>query len=299
MKHLRFVILLFIILFIAMDAHAQQTISGAIVRSNTLPVSSLKSTGSPSSSSVPSYNDGSTFGWINPITSLSGPPGVTWSMGSGSWSSEPAYDVLWNGTSSSSAPTWSNISLTGDVSGILPSTEVTGLFGVSIAPASGQILIGNLGGTAYAPKTMSGGATITPAGIVTLVMPTAVTDAGYRHLAFQFANGGSALTTGLSDTTAILYTPGTIVAVYLTSPDSTNGSATVDIVRSNASVPTSSNSIIGSGTKPSISSTTYGLDTTFTSWTSTNFSANDVIEINLTSVTTLKYLTVELVIQTT
>jgi hypothetical protein len=184
------------------------------------------------------------------------------------------------------------------------------------AAASGDLLIGQ--GTSALPlwEALTGDGSLTNAGVLSVtsvahvttgVLGTAnggtglsSTDVLMRHIAFQFSNAGGALTTGLSDTNAILYTGGTLVAVYLTSPDSTSGSAIVDVLRANAAVPTSGNSIVGgSGTKPSMSSTTYGKDTSFSGWTSTTFLANDVLEINLTSVTTLKYLTVELVIQTT
>ena len=40
-------------------------------------------------------------------------------------------------------------------------------------PAAGQVLVGNAGGTAYAPVTLSGGAVINSAGVVTLTIPDA------------------------------------------------------------------------------------------------------------------------------
>lgn len=153
------------------------------------------------------------------------------------------------------------------------------------------------GGTGQYVKQSAVGASLSVGVIATADIPTTT---NYRHVTFVFGNGGSTLTTGLVNAVTAIDGPATLVGVYLMSSDSTSGSATVDIVRANAAVPTSGNSIVGGGgTKPSLSSGTYAKDTTFTSWTSTTFVADDVISLNLTSVTSLKYLTVTLVLQVT
>jgi hypothetical protein len=51
------------------------------------------------------------------------------------------------------------------------------------APSAGQILAGNAGGTAYAPVSMSGGATMSSTGAVTLGNPGASTLGGIESLA--------------------------------------------------------------------------------------------------------------------
>jgi hypothetical protein len=66
----------------------------------------------------------------------------------------------------SGAPTYSAVSLTADITGTLPVGN--GGTGSSTAPSSGQLPIGNAGGTAYAPQSMSGDATISNAGALTL-----------------------------------------------------------------------------------------------------------------------------------
>ncbi len=57
------------------------------------------------------------------------------------------------------------------------------------APSAGQILVGNAGGTAYAPVSMSGHATMTSAGVVTVSVTGAVTLIGTSTVS------GSAVTT--------------------------------------------------------------------------------------------------------
>lgn len=70
------------------------------------------------------------------------------------------------------ANTWGKIGLTTHISGILPLAN--GGTNTSAAPSSGQILIGNAGGTAYAPKTLSGDATVDANGVVALTAPLKV-----------------------------------------------------------------------------------------------------------------------------
>lgn len=120
-----------------------------------------------------------------------------------------------------------------------------------------------------------------------------------RHVTFCFANGGSALSTGMANVTAPVKFAGTLVEVTLESSDGTTGSATVDVLRANGAIPTASNSMVGTGTKPALSSATRSTVTSFSGWTANTFAVNDVLSLNLTAVTALKYLSVTLVIQQT
>jgi len=252
--------------------------------------------------------------FVDQGTSITGQLQTTWEMTTGGG---PIIDT--------NATAWTKVtvSLQGGVVGILPGSG--GGTGASNTGASSKVLIGQ--GSTFTEQTVSGDGTLSSAGALvvtktngTSFAASATTDTtnasnissgtlatarlaattNYRYVSFQFNNGGSTLATGLVNTTVVLDGPAALVAVYLTSPDSTSGSATVDILRANAAVPTSGNSIVGGGgTKPSISSATYGKTTSFTGWTATTFVADDVISLNLTSVTSLKYLTAELVLQVT
>jgi len=211
-------------------------------------------------------------------------------------SSAAANSWYGNATGSSAAPSFNTSALPAS---LIPSPSASTLGGVeSYASVSHQWI--NSISTSGVPSSTQPAFSDISGTATTGQLPTSVNDALYRAVAFQFGNGGAVLSTGVVNATAIMPCSGTLTAVYLISADGTSGSATVDIWRANAGVPTSSTSSIvgGSGTKPSISSTTYGKDTTFTSWTSTTFSTDDVVTINLSSVTSIKYLTVELVIQT-
>lgn len=122
----------------------------------------------------------------------------------------------------------------------------------------------------------------------------------YRHITFMCSNGGSALLTGICYSSPALDFGGTVVSTYLTSSDGTTGSISVDLWRSNAAIPTTSAaSMIGAGTKPSISAGTYAQKTTFGDWTSTTINKNDVLILNIFSTSSIKFLTITVVIQQT
>ena len=61
------------------------------------------------------------------------------------------------------------------------------------APTSGQLLIGNAGGTAYAPISLSGGATVASTGVVTLVTATNTVLGGVKPDGTSIVNSAGAI----------------------------------------------------------------------------------------------------------
>ena len=133
----------------------------------------------------------------------------------------------------------------------------------------------------------------------TLVAAQMPTNDRIRNLSFTFGNGTAVLSAQFLGGMGIGYA-GTLVGVTLIACDSltaTAGSCSADILRHNAGSIISTDSIVGSGTKPSLSTATYSQVTSFAGWTSTTFAANDVLGINLLTPTLLKQLTVVLAIE--
>ncbi len=73
-----------------------------------------------------------------------------------------------------------------------------------------------------------------------------------------------------------------------------SGSVTVDIFRAADGAGLPVTSIIGSGTKPSLSSAVENSSTSFTSWTSTTLTAKDNLAISLSGITTTTYVALTL-----
>lgn len=88
----------------------------------------------------------------------------------------------------SGAGSFAAVSLTADVSGTLPVGN--GGTGSASSPTTGQILVGNSGGTAYAPVSVSGDATMDNAGALTLAT-NAVTNAKAAQMAANTLKGNN------------------------------------------------------------------------------------------------------------
>jgi len=118
-----------------------------------------------------------------------------------------------------------------------------------------------------------------------------------RNIAFPFGNGGNTLNPGpLYVGVAIDYAC-TITGATVASIDCTTSSATFDIWRANGAVPTVANSIIGTGTKPTLTSGTYAKETSFTDWASNTLAAGDILIVSLATVSAAKFLTLTLELQ--
>jgi hypothetical protein len=114
----------------------------------------------------------------------------------------------------------------------------------------------------------------------------------YRTVGITIDGGGSAPSAGVKGYFQVPFS-GTIVSATLIS--NASGSCVVDVWKSNAAVPTISNTITASDL-PTLSSAQYEQDTTLTGWTTT-VSANDVFGFNLNSASTLTRVTLELTIE--
>ena len=72
-----------------------------------------------------------------------------------------------------------------------------------------------------------------------------------------------------------------------------SGTIAIDVTRANKDVPSAS--IVGSGTKPGLSSAQYADDTP-TSWTSVNLAQGDVLGFSVASATTVQRVTLSLTV---
>ncbi len=107
-----------------------------------------------------------------------------------------------------------------------------------------------------------------------------------KSLTFVVDGSGAVLTTGTKNPGKIPY-GGTLIGWTLMGKPS--GSVTVDVFRAanTAGLPTVS--IIGSGTKPALSSAVENSSTSFTNWTSTTLGDKDNLAISLSGVSTVTY----------
>jgi hypothetical protein len=175
---------------------------------------------------------GKTLTSTNSLT-LSGSDGSTINFGTGGTLGTNAY------SSTAFVPTTTTVNSHALSSNVTVSASDVGLGSVTnaaqtlasvvpnTAPSSGQILVGNSGGTAYAPVSISGDAALTNAGALTVssIGGKAVTLAG--SLTTTGANSLSIATTG--STSVTLPTSGTLLAANQTitlSGDATGSGAT-------------------------------------------------------------------------
>ncbi len=99
---------------------------------------------------------------------------------------------------------------------------------------------------------------------------------------FIIDGGGSTITTGAKGSLFVPFA-GTISTWSLIADQS--GSITIDILRANNAVPSSS--IVGGGTKPTLSSAQFNGLQAPASWTSTALAANDVLSFSVSTVATV------------
>lgn len=138
--------------------------------------------------------------------------GASWTIDSGAVSNAKLANstITFNGTSISLGGT---VALTNDTqtkASIVPNT----------APSAGQILVGNAGGTAYAPVSLSSDATLASTGAIT-VANSAITLAKMANLAQDQFIGRTTASTGVPETA-------TITAAARTVLDDTTVAAMVD-----------------------------------------------------------------------
>ncbi len=140
------------------------------------------------------------------------------------------------------------------------------------APSSGQILVGNAGGTAYAKQSVSGDATLSSAGVVTTT----------KNVTFTTNGLGIVLSSGTK--LPIKIHPGGTLAKW-TAMCSPSGSVSWDLLRSANAGGLPVTSMVGVGTKPTISS---GVENhgTITDWDFTVLSDNDNLNITLSGIST-------------
>ena len=114
------------------------------------------------------------------------------------------------------------------------------------------------------------------------------------NLTITIDGGGSAITTS-SPTMggATVQVPCACMIMGWTVESDASGSIAIDVTRANKDVP--SESIVGSGTMPGLSSAQYADDTP-TSWTSVNLAQGDVLGFSVASATTVQRVTLSLTV---
>jgi hypothetical protein len=129
-----------------------------------------------------------------------------------------------------------------------------------------------------------------------ILTAASISQGNQRVITMTAANGGSVLPTGVLGYLTVPFA-GTISAAYLFADEV--GSVVVDIWKTgySSAPPTVSNTIAASDL-PTLSSAQKYSDTTLTGWTTT-VSVGDVFAFNINSVTSLKTLTVQLIVTTT
>jgi hypothetical protein len=154
-------------------------------------------------------------------------------------------------------------------------------------PSAGQILAGNAGGTAYAPVSVSGDATLASTGALTLA--GAGLSAKKKTISFVIDGGGSAVTTGAKKAVVRFPWAGTITKATVLADQS--GSVVLDVWKDTyANFPPTVADTITASAKPTLSSATKAEDSTLTGWT-TSISAGDVLKVNVDSASTLTHVT--------
>ena len=116
-----------------------------------------------------------------------------------------------------------------------------------------------------------------------------------RTITFGVDGGGSAITTGTKGYLPKIPFAGTIVSWRLIAFES--GSVVMDVWKTNAAVPTNSNTITASA-KPTLSSAQLADSSTLTGWT-TSVAVGDVFGFEVESATTITRVTLVLEIQET
>ena len=122
---------------------------------------------------------------------------------------------------------------------------------------------------------------------------------GGHALVVQISNGGSVITTGEIDRNFYVPYAATIESVEMVSDDNTSGSIVIDVWKgAYADLPLDNADSITASDPPTISSATKSQDTTLTGWT-TSIAKGEWIRLNVDSVTSLKYVTLVLVLTKT
>ena len=111
---------------------------------------------------------------------------------------------------------------------------------------------------------------------------------------FYVDGSGSVLTTGTKNPIKLPY-GGTLKGWTLMGKPT--GSVTVDIFRATSGAGLPTTSIVGSGTKPALSSAVENSSTSFTNWTSTSLMAGDNMAISLSGVSLVTYVVLVLYFQ--
>lgn len=123
---------------------------------------------------------------------------------------------------------------------------------------------------------------------------SSITSAGKDKIVFGIGDGTNVITTGVKKTLSIPYAC-TITGWTLLSddPSDTAGAIVIDVWKDTYAnfPPTVADTIIPSGTKPTITATgTKGVSSSLTGWT-TSIAAGDVLRFNVDSVASLKSVT--------
>lgn len=155
------------------------------------------------------------------------------------------------------------------------------------APSAGQILVGNAGGTAYTPVSVSGDGTMSAAGALTLA--NGGLSAKKKTIVFVIDGAGATITTGTKKASALFPWAGTITKATLLADQS--GSIVVDVWKdSYANYPPTDADSITASAPPTITTATKSEDSTLTGWT-TSITAGDVLKCNVDSCTTIQFVT--------